>query len=41
MRDREIQILWISGKSYKAGEEVKKHKHQFFQLQFFFRVQSN
>lgn len=35
MRDKDIQILWISGKSYKVDDEVKNHKHQFFQLQFF------
>ena len=35
MRDRDIQILWISGKSYKAGDKVANHKHKFFQLQFF------
>lgn len=35
MRDKDIQILWISGKSYKLDDVVKSHKHQFFQLQFF------
>lgn len=35
MRDRDIQILWISGKSYKFGNKIETHKHKFFQLQFF------
>lgn len=35
MRDQDIQILWISGKSYQVNDEIENHKHNFFQLQFF------
>lgn len=35
MRDKDVRILWISGKSYQLGDEIAKHKHKFCQLQFF------
>lgn len=35
MRDKDIQILWLSGKSYQVGDHVHTHEHQFYQLQFF------
>lgn len=35
MRDSDIQILWLSGKTYETQYKITKHQHAFFQLQFF------
>lgn len=34
IRDSQVSILWISGRSYHPGQVVSPHSHDFYQLQY-------
>ncbi|MDG2979906.1 AraC family transcriptional regulator [Latilactobacillus curvatus] len=34
IRDTQVTILWISGRSYHKGQVITSHSHNFYQLQY-------
>lgn len=41
LRDSQLVILWMSGKGYSKDFEVKKHRHDFYQLQYLISGEEN